>query len=173
MLQFNNLFTSEYFEFAKNLFENAFPVEERPDFEILQERNPNLFHFHIITYHGKPIGILSYWDFEDFIYIEHFAISDIVRNQGLGKEILTQFLTSHLKQIVMEVEPPIQEMARRRIGFYKRLGFLDNEFEYQQPPYRGNLEFLSMKILSRQPLTKQDFEHVKHMIYTNVYKYTN
>ena len=48
---------------------------------------------------------------------------------------MKQFLVFCGTPVVLEVEMPTDEMSKRRIGFYERLGFeLDNQV-YHQPPY--------------------------------------
>ena len=43
-------------------------------------------------------------------------------------------LSSH-SCILLEAEPPLTEIARRRIGFYERAGFEIIDADYIQPPY--------------------------------------
>ncbi|MMZ64037.1 hypothetical protein D1872_263320 [compost metagenome] len=72
--------------------------------------------------------------------------------------------------IILEVEPPEEEMARRRIGFYERLGFCLNAFDYVQPPLRQNAEELKLLIMSYpSPLTLQQFKDYRPILYREVY----
>ena len=71
----------------------------------------------------KPIGIISIWYFEDYIYIEHFAIDENERFKGKGKEIIKTLIDSIKMPIIIEVEPPLDEMTKKRVRFYEGLDF--------------------------------------------------
>lgn len=172
MLLFKDLFsvTSEDYGFAQNLFEMAFPIDERPLFHTLASRDKSKFSFQVVYDEAMPIGLLSHWVFEGgVVYIEHFAVAEQLRNAGYGKKILEAFMSTGLEQVVLEVEKPSTEMARRRKNFYKRLGFVDNPQQYFQPSYHGNDEMLPMDILSLKPLSDEYFCEVKSMLYEYVY----
>lgn len=65
---------------------------------------------------------------------------------------------------------PLEEMAQRRINFYKRQGFVLWEKEYQQPPYKNGDPFLPMYLMVYGSLQcKQDFDTVKKKIHKEVY----
>jgi hypothetical protein len=71
---------------------------------------------------------------------------------------------------VLEVEPPVDEWTRRRIGFYERLGFHLNHFDYVQPPLREGRADLRLQIMSYPgALAEQDFAPCKEILYTEVY----
>ncbi len=71
----------------------------------------------------------------------------------------------------MEVERPLEEMAKRRINFYQRHGFTLWENDYYQPPYKPGDDYLPMYLMVHGELNAQkDFEEVKHRLYTEVYK---
>ena len=69
-------------------------------------------------------AFITVWKFEDFAFIEHFAVNPFYRNQGLGSLILHEILNLLQCQICLEVELPKTDFAKRRIGFYERNGFL-------------------------------------------------
>ena len=81
-----------------------------------------------------PAGFLAVWEFESFIYIEHFAVDPALRNSGTGSAMLQELVKQYQKPICLEVELPEDELTRRRIGFYERNGFVFNEYPYIQPP---------------------------------------
>ena len=45
MITFTNLADSDHSHFAQNLFEEAFPEQERPPFSIIRQRDAGKFHF--------------------------------------------------------------------------------------------------------------------------------
>ena len=114
MIQFEPLSESRHHHFAKELFESAFPEEERPPFSSLEDRDDR-FHFLVAILDDEPLGILTYWVFEEFAYIEHFAIDREYRGRGLGKATMLAFLAHHSDQVVLETELPSTEQAAPHI----------------------------------------------------------
>ena len=140
MIQLTDLSQSDHPHFAKDLFESAFPDEERPPFGELKNRNTDKFHFMVATNDDgdEPIGILTYWTFDDFVYIEHFAIDEDLRNQGLGKAVFLNFLSQQTQQVVLEVEHPHDETSEHRVEFYSSMGLYTNPQDNLQPAYHGD-----------------------------------
>ncbi len=173
MIEFTTLSESGHHHFAKELFEESFPKEERPPFSQLEDRDENNFHFLVATIDDdEPIGILSYWTFEEFTYIEHFAIAKEYRGQGLGRAVFLNFMMQHQDQVVLEIELPNTETAEHRLEFYGDMGFTRNPQEYWQPSYDGKRLAIPMIIMSKYELDDGEFEDVKQILYTNVYRYT-
>lgn len=120
--------------------------------------------------HPQYAGFLTAWDFNDFIYLEHFAIDEAARNGGIGGKALKQFLASCRVPIVLEVEIPTDDLSKRRIGFYERLGFQLDTHLYYQPPYRQGGPTLEMRLMTYGDLPlSASFEAVKTTLYKNVY----
>lgn len=115
-------------------------------------------------------AFITIYEFQDLIFIEHFAVNREYRNQGLGGVILKELLSGTRKKVCLEVEIEKNEMAKRRIGFYKRNGFVLNEFYYEQPPISDNHNFIPMHIMSYQnALSSSEFKAVKELLYDKVY----
>lgn len=174
MLTHKNIKTTDQaaYQFIEELFINSFPCEERRELELQREftdTNP-LFTNILLLHQDKPVGFITYWNFEEFCYIEHFAISPEARNGGYGKEALLLFDKLINKPVVLEVEHPTDEMSQRRIGFYTRLEYRLWENEYMQPPYRKGDGFLPMHIMAKGDLNpERDFERIKNKIHKEVY----
>lgn len=172
MIEFVPLSESGHNHFAKELFESAFPEKERPPFGELKERNQANFHFLVATIDDdEPIGILTYWIFDDFAYVEHFAIAKEYRNKGLGKAVMLNFMIQHQDQVVLEVERPITEQAEHRLEFYTDLGFTQNPQDYIQPSYYENELAVPMIMMSKYELDDGEFEDVRTVLYKEVYHY--
>lgn len=169
MITLTELADSDHPHFARDLFESAFPETERPDFEDLGER-PKNFHFMVATNEDDPVGILTYWTFEEFVYVEHFAIDEELRNMGFGKAVFLQFMLMHDKQVVMEVELPHDEVSENRIEFYASMGLCSNPFDYYQPSYHGDETKVPMQIMSKLELDDDEFEEMRKILYKEVYK---
>ncbi|TKH42891.1 GNAT family N-acetyltransferase [Paenibacillus terrae] len=119
---------------------------------------------------GHTIAFLAGWEFTHFRFVEHIAVDQAIRGGGLGKKLMSRFISQSDKLVVLEVEPPEDEWTRRRIGFYERLGFHLNDFEYVQPPLRAGQTDLRLQIMSYPyALTEQDFAPFRQILYTEVY----
>ncbi len=169
MITFNNLVDSDHSHFAQELFEEAFPEQERPPFSSIRHRDAGKFHFLVAENGDDPVGILSYWTFEEFVYVEHFAIAEELRGQGLGKAVFLNFLSQQKEQIVLEVELPTTEEADHRLEFYASMGLFRNTQEYIQPPYRAGGQEIPMIIMSKYELSDDEFDEIRDILYKEVY----
>ena len=170
MITFSPLADSDHYHFAQSLFEEAFPEQERPPFASLMQRDSKKFHFLVAENGDKPVGILTYWSFDELVYVEHFAISEDLRNQGLGKAAFLNFLSQQTEQVVLEVEPPNTEEADHRVEFYASMGFFCNPYPYVQPSYHGDNRSVEMIIMSKYELDEDEFSDIRDLIYREVYK---
>lgn len=160
------------YEYMERLMIASFPPEEYRDLEDLRLYTDSKPHFYnnIITHNHTPVGFITYWNFNSFYYVEHFAIDPAQRNGGYGKNVLNHLCQLLKQPIVLEVELPEEEMAQRRISFYKRQGFELWNKPYLQPPYKPGDNHLPMLIMAHGNLDcKRDFEIVKETLYREVY----
>ena len=106
-------------------------------------------------------------ELDDFCFVEHLAVSSGIRGGGLGGRFLDDFLQEH-PRVILEVEPPESDIARRRIGFYERHGFFLNRYPYEQPPLRKECGYFPLLLMSSAaPLSEEAFLKVKE---EDVYK---
>lgn len=169
MITFTNLADSDHSHFAQELFEEAFPEQERPPFSIIRQRDAGKFHFLVAENGDDPVGILTYWTFDELIYVEHFAIAEELRNQGLGKAVFLNFLSQQTEQVVLEVELPNTEEADHRVEFYASMGFFRNPQPYIQPAYRkGGME-VPMILMSKYELDDDEFCEIATLLHREVY----
>ena len=75
----------KYKDFAQNLYNEAFPIEERWDFDAILNNNNNKFY--AILDGDIPVGITTIWEFLDFNYIEYLAIDKKFRGKNYGSKI--------------------------------------------------------------------------------------
>lgn len=169
MITFTNIAESDHSHFAQELFEEAFPEQERPSFSSLRYRDTEQFHFLIAENGDEPVGILTYWTFDDLIYVEHFAIDQELRGQGLGKAVFLNFLSQQTEQVVLEVELPNTEEADHRIEFYASMGFFQNPQEYLQPSYHNDDRSVPMILMSKYELDNDEFCEIRDLLYSKVY----
>ena len=169
MITFTNLADSDHSHFAQELFEEAFPEQERPPFSRLRQRDAGKFHFLVAENGDDPVGILTYWTFDDLVYVEHFAIDEALRNQGLGKAVFLNFLSQQTEQVVLEVELPDTEEADHRVEFYASMGFYSNPQHYVQPSYHDDDRSVPMIIMSKYELDDDEFCEIRDLLYREVY----
>ena len=138
--------------FVEKLLQSAFPEDERRDDDqqrAYTDRN-HKFHCLLIRDFETPIGVITYWDFTDFIYIEHFAVHENFRNGGIGGQAIALFLKATSLPVILEAEMPLVkgDLTHRRIAFYRRAGFSLRKMAYKQPPYRDGDGWLPMKLMT-------------------------
>lgn len=159
-------------EQVKHTYEASFPTNERRDFALLRELVKESPYFRMYAlFRGKTyVGFLTAWGFETFVYIEHFAIDEAARCGGIGAEAMRLFLASTALPVVLEVELPTDELSRRRIGFYERLGFVLDTHPYFQPPYHPGDEPLEMHLMYVGDVKMEErFEPISKQLHREVY----
>ena len=156
--------------YIKDLFESSFPESERLSFDATRHREDERFHFLVVEKDDDPIGLLTYWTFDDFVYVEHFAIDEEMRDQGFGKAAFLTFLSMQHSQVLFEVELPHDEVSEHRVEFYSSMGLCQNEQEYWQPSYSDpqRLE-MQMLIMSKYELDDDAFDECRAVLYSEVY----
>lgn len=159
------------YNYMEQLMIYSFPCEEYRSLEELRKYTDHKANFYnnIIFNDDTPIGLITYWYFETFYYVEHFAIDQTQRNGGYGKSVLNHLCQLLELPIILEVEEPKEEMAQRRIGFYQRHGFCLSETPYLQPPYRKGDDYLPMRLMTYNLACNKELDSIKNKIYREVY----
>ena len=119
--------------------------------------------------HHSLLGLLTTWEFVDFIYIEHFAISPALRSQGYGSEALKAFIQNQDKPLVLEAEPPTDEMTRRRIRFYERIGLTLYDYPYTQPAYTEESLPVELRLMGTIDTEATPLDRVSDTLHREVY----
>lgn len=161
------------YRFVETLLHKAFPEQERRS-DIGQRENTDFcadFHTLLIEVSGRAAGLFTYWEFKDFCYAEHFAISEEIRGGGVGASVLRQIISSLDRSLVLEVEPAgSTPMAERRIEFYKRCGMRLWSTPYMQPPYHSGDEALPLKLMATANFDEAIYaDRVVKLIHRKVY----
>lgn len=133
----------------QELYSTAFPPKERREFEDLKEMFfvPECFINQIIANDDKVAGLCIFWVFNEFLFIEHFAVFPDLRGFGIGEETLS-VLQGKYPLILLETELPVDEISRRRVKFYERNGFALQHLQYFQPSYSTGEPIIELKIMS-------------------------
>ncbi len=149
------------FAFCWELYLAAFPENERRDLDYHTETmSKRGFHCDLFLDSDEPIGILFWWDLSDFIFVEHLATIPAVRGKGHGNQIISELIASSDKPILLEVEHPEDELSRRRIGFYERMGFILNDHPYHHPSFKQiEGDKVDLMVMTRPyPISKSELQ---------------
>ncbi len=152
---FRDLAPADYNNFLR-LYEDSFPSEERRHYadaqaldDFIKARNGKFRCFVAEDSDGSFAGFLTYWNFKGFTYVEHFAVNPEMRGNNIGTRMLRHLTEGVSPSVLLEVEMPETDFARRRIGFYERNGFrVRDEFKYIQPPYSPGLPSLELLLMT-------------------------
>ena len=159
-------------EDLKQIYIGSFPPDERRDWKKMEELliQPN-FILNQIFEDQLLIGLISVWNFQNFLFIEHFAIRKSKRGKGIGTQVLKQVIAEYPKTLIVEVEEPITGEARHRIAFYESAGFSVCKGIYYQPPYSPNKNKVKMLLMSfPERILQFEFDEIKKQIYREVYQ---
>ncbi len=171
----NNLKKSEFDE-VFNLMQQSFPENEYRTYE-KQLNLLSINEYRILTKHnekGSLTAFIAIWDFPKFIFIEHLAVNPICRGEGLGTKIMKEVIKTCGKPVILEIEPPTNEISIKRCNFYKRLGFNLCDYEYYQQPLRKNQNKLKLNLMSYpDPLDKNKFDYIRSYLMEHVYNAFN
>lgn len=160
--------TAEECARAYRRMEESFPPEERRPFaDFCRVWEESRFSLFFACDGGEEVGLISLWQFSDFAFVEHLAVYPEKRGGGYGGKIMRAVAAAH-PALVLEIEPPTEGDKLRRWEFYRRLGFVMNDFPYFQPPYRADGEKLEMRLLSL-PMPLHNPEQAIGEIYRAVY----
>lgn len=163
---------------AWELYQASFPAAERRTLAshraAMEDKD---FYFHLLTEDDRLIGLLSWWDWEReevrYRFGEHFAIRGDIRGGGYGSRAL-EYLKQQDRLLMLEIDPPADDISRRREGFYERNGFVSNpEYDHVHPSFREETEPHDLLLMSfPRALTPGEFEAFSEFNRTRVLKYT-
>lgn len=160
------------FDTIYELLKQCFPSDEYRTYD--QQRalldNP-YYQIYVLSDENKQIkAFMAIFEFEQIAHIEHFAVNPLYRNNGLGSKMLKDVVALLNKRVCLEVELPDNELASRRIDFYKRNNFYLNEYPYMQPPMSLGKKAIPLLLMTTQSkLTEEEFNKLKTLLYTEVY----
>lgn len=112
------------------------------------------------------LGFLSYWTFEGYTYIEHFAIAPDQRGKNLGRLMLNHLFKEVSPNVLLETEPDDTPEAKKRIEFYEKNGFkIRKEFNYTQPSYGGKGQVaVPMLLMTHGEVNLHNIDSIKDML---------
>lgn len=142
----------------------SFPVYEQ------RNRNQQLTafsdgHYNLLVQKEEELlsSFISYWEFDDYIYIEHLAVNPELRGQNIGSQTLTAFAETTDKTIILEIDPLRDEIARKRLRFYQNLGYQLNRYTHYHPPYNPEYPPHELLVLSfPEKLSEEQYNRFAH-----------
>lgn len=163
---------SERWEKVWNLYEESFPIAERRKLEDHKRafENPQ-FHPLSVWESGQLLGIVFYWEWDKYRYIEYLAVTPTLRGQGYGFQIVKHIKDSEYTSI-LEIDPLENELSVRRLQFYERAGFTLTPYRFMHLPYRLDGVSIELLILSYPAMiTKEQHTDFLKFIDTQVRDY--
>ena len=159
-------------EEAWKIYEASFPsIERRRREDHNEAMKSETFYPMVILEQGTVIGILFYWKWEGCTYVEHLAFGEAFRGQGYGSQVLKDFCQRE-QPIVLEIEPPDEAIAIKRLHFYERLGFCLNPHFHLNLPYRQNLGTHVLRVMSyKEQLSEEEYHHFNKLLLQEVGAY--
>ena len=156
--------THPLYEQALELYRNSFPVHEQRERasqdSILAYSN---YRFGLVFDAATFVGLALFWQTDSLIYVEHLCIRPELRNRRYGQRVLDMLATHHLP-VILEIDPPLDDISMRRKRFYERCGFFANDFSHVHPPYHAGLQGHALVVMSSPapipPETYQSFNRL-------------
>lgn len=162
----------QQFDEVFRILEESFPTDEYRTYEehkALLDR-PD-YRVYACLQESAIVAFFGVWDVGAYAFVEHFAVAEPFRNQGLGSRLLQELLTELGKPVCLEAELPLTELACRRLGFYRRNGFYENDCPYIQPPLAPGKQPVPLRLLTTgAPLTATAFRDLKAALWATVYR---
>ncbi|AXH10628.1 hypothetical protein CP960_06740 [Malaciobacter halophilus] len=165
-----NSINSKYFDTSWSLYQDSFPSNEKRELKSQEKafQNHNYNALCYIDDKNEFIALLFYWQLHKFIFIEHFAVNPKLRGQSYGSKILNKFLENK-ENIVLEIEPVCDEMTQKRLNFYKRLEFFENEYEHYQIPLKKDDKPIKLSLLSyKKAINNEEYSKLHKMMQENL-----
>ena len=167
---------SPYWDSLVHIYHTSFPIDEqRPIKSIIHliGHDNRFVAYALLDAEEGFLGLLTTWHFEEFIYIEHFAIAPNLRSKGHGTEAIKAFIKEHSKPIVLEAEPPTDEFSTRRIHFYERCGLTLYDFPYIQPAYTSTSKPVELHLMGTLNTCLTPLSIISDILHKEVYGVKN
>ena len=164
---------NKYFDEAMKIYESSFPIfEQRTIKDQIDVLENNMYYCSVVCEDDKLIGLIFYWKYENYTYIEHLAIATNLRGQNYGSKILKAFCEES-KNTILEIDNPVDEISIKRLNFYTKLGFKLQKFNHVHPPYRKEYEGHNLKMMSfGKDLSQEEYDKFNDFLKNEVMKYS-
>ncbi len=150
----------------------AFDPSELREYEWMKELyEQNKFKIYGYIEEDQLLGVITVWEFDEYSYVEHFAIKKEYRGKGIGSMMISEVKQISDKPIVLEVEEIVDKITLNRVHFYEKQGFKLSSYHFIQPPLRENVKDVPLIYMSYPSLFEQDmyqrvFIELKDKVYS-------
>ena len=162
----------EEFDRFYQILSNNVPTKEIKEYNYMKDTfHAGLYQVLTLKDNDQIVGIMSFYQHDDFRFIDYFAIDGSLKGKGMGSKMLQYFINLDDKMVILEVEHPEDEQSKRRIAFYQRNGlYLNDQFEYFVPPVRNLKHRLYFHLMSsKRKINNIEFEKYYPQILKMVY----
>ncbi len=157
---------SEKWNKVWDLYEESFPLAERRKFEDHKRAFADPCFHPLSAWEGAQLlGIVFYWEWDNYRYVEYLAVSPELRGQGYGFQIIKHIRDSQ-HTIILEIDPLVNELSVRRLQFYERAGFTLTPYRFMHLPYRLDGVSIELLILS-YPIMITKEQHTDFLYFIN------
>ncbi|MFD2829087.1 GNAT family N-acetyltransferase [Corticicoccus populi] len=159
------------FEVFHQLLEDNFPKSERR-LKHVQKRLLDLDSYNVFveTDGDDIVGFFAEWSSEAFRFVEHLAVNQKYRGSGTGSRLLKEYHDLSDVPVILEVEPPEDDIQQRRVKFYERNGYHLTPFGYMQPTlYEGETPIPLVLMSYPDRMTEAEFNTFKTWSHTTIY----
>lgn len=154
-----------------DLMQDSFPESEIRTFENQQRllKNP-LYTVYVLREKEKILAFFAEWQNDTYRFLEHLAVNKNHRSRGLGSKTLQAYNNLSNKPVILEVEPPEDDIQIRRVKFYERNGYYLSSYSYIQPTINEGYEGIPL-VLMTYPTKMDNIElnEVKYWLDQTVY----
>ncbi len=148
-------------------FQQTFPIDEqrsKHDFLALNQKENCVL---LAIYFGDNlIGYFVIWQLSSFWFLEYFEIFLEHRAKQYGNQAM-KLLLENYPNMVLEIEPDVTPIQKKRLLFYQKLGFSVLSKDYLQPSYSNEKKELPLYLLVH--LHQQETKSIISEIHLKVY----
>ena len=157
------------FEQVYSIMEKSFPkAEYRPyekQYALLDDPTYNIT---VLKDESKIIAFIAVWQLCGFDFVEHLAVDPSYRGKSIGSCFMKEYLANNTNKTVFEVEDKDDDISKRRVGFYERLGFVLTNAKYIQPTLSGVNDIIPLRLMCYP--NEFDTEYTVNKIFKKIYK---
>lgn len=157
-----------YYDDFQRLYSAAFKSCDRrdPRQQALAFAMPG-YRLEVLREDGQTLLFVSYYLFDDYFYLEHFAVDQSLRGQGVGARAMRELMARYPgKRLVLEVDPNPADGGERRIAFYERLGLVLNPEGIERVSFVKGGPPVFLRIMSAgRALTGEEFARLESDVY--------
>lgn len=150
----------KWYKLFYEIYSVSFPIhEQRNEAQQIEAFNDERYYLMALVEKSNFCAFIAYWDFGNYVYIEHLAVNPVLRGNNIGSKSLQVFADIVKKTVLLEIDPLVDDISQRRLGFYERLGYKMNPYKHAHPAYNPKYKPHELIVLSYpEKITKEEYE---------------